>query len=176
MKLIGPIIATLITAGSVAAQTNCTVRFDVITAKDHGTIAAGSLLSGTVTFAATEEYRQDVETLSYLSNGTTQLTAADGTQVTGNIGVVHVVRTPYTADYISIDATGVTGNLGGVESYEDPMLVTLYAAPLTLQTSALPATSDDWNLLSKRRMFQVHTPDTMAILPGTIENLTGSCE
>lgn len=176
MKLIGPVITALVVAFDAHAQTDCRVSFDVYTTKDHGTLAAGSLLNGTVTFTATEEYRQDVETLSYLSTGTTRLTAADGTEVTGNIGVVHVVRTPYTADYISIDATGVSGNLGGVESYEDPMLVTLYAAPLTLQTSDLPETPDDWNLLSKRRMFQVHTPDTMAILPGTIENLTGSCE
>ena len=46
--------------------------------------------------------------------------------VTGQIGVVHVVRAPYTADYISFDASRASGDLGGRISYADPMLVTLY--------------------------------------------------
>lgn len=57
----------------------------------------------------------------------------------------------------------------------DPMLVTLYAAPGTLTTSALPQTTADWNRLAKRRVFQVHTPNAMAIFYGAIEQLSGSC-
>jgi len=56
------------------------------------------------------------------------------------------------------------------------MLVTFYASPVTLTTSDMPRTLADWNQLSKRRVFQVHTPDAMATFYGDFENLAGGCE
>ena len=86
-----------------------------------------------------------------------------------------MIRTPYTADYISIDAHRAAGDLGGEGSYADPMLVTFYAPPGTLSTSALPRDTAGWNQLAKRRVFQVHTPDPMATFYGDIDQVTGRC-
>jgi len=62
------------------------------------------------------------------------------------------------------------------QSVRAPMLVTFYASPVTLTTSDMPRTLADWNQLSKRRVFQVHTPDAMATFYGDFENLAGGCE
>lgn len=66
--------------------------------------------------------------------------------------------------------------MGGVTAYEDPMLVTLYAPPEILGTSDLAEISANWDQLKKRRTFQVHTPDTMQILFGSVGDMSGRCE
>ena len=154
---------------------HCTLTFSVAAENTIGTVNPSDALTGSIDFTVRSAWQQDAETVSYKTSGTLRLAAAGRGEVTGAIKVVHVVRTPYTADYISIDAVDVKGDLGGQERYADPMLVTLYAAPVTLTTSALPKTNADWNVLSKRRFFQVHTPTTMATFYGPITRISGNC-
>ena len=154
---------------------SCTLTFDLVAGNGIGAISAGERLAGTIEFATRSSWNQDEETVSYHSDGTITVERAGQGAVRGQIRVVHVIRTPYTADYISIDAHGAAGDLGGRRSYADPMLVTLYAAPGTLASSELPRNTADWNQLSKRRVFQVHTPDAMATFYGDIENVSGQC-
>ena len=116
------------------------------------------------------------ETVSYLSSGTLRVTADDGSSVTGTIRAIHVVRTPHFADYVSFDANKVSGDLGGVTAYEDPMLVTLFAPRGSLQSFDLPKTTEGWQALQRRRVFQVHTPDTMWTLPGRVSEFEAQCE
>lgn len=117
---------------------------------------------------------QEGEALSYSAAGEITITGPDGTAVTGQISYVHVMRTPYTAEYISINASGVSGALGGETRYEDLMLITLYAKPGALPGAGFPA-SDGWQLSDTRRTFQVHTPDRMAIFPAQIDALKAQC-
>ena len=135
----------------------------------------GETLTGTVEFTVQSSWRQGSETVSYFSAGTMTVERAGQGAVTGRIGVVHVIRTPHTADYISIDATGAAGDLGGRLSYADPMLVTLYARPGTLPGSDLPRTEAEWNILAPRRDFQVHTPTAMTVFFGAVGPMSGGC-
>jgi len=163
-------------ANPVQAQNQtCTLTFDVIAGNALGTIRPGEHLTGKVEFSTARSWYQDKETLSYFSNGKISVTHHDKGTVRAHVRVVHVVRTPYTADYISIDANHAEGNLGGEKSYEDPMLITFYSKPGTLTTFDLPRTNEDWNRLSKRRFFQVHTPDAMSTFYGDFNNVIGKC-
>lgn len=170
-------VTTIANVGTVSAATatHCTAKFDIRANHDHGTVAMGSMLHGTIDLRSTESVWSENKTLSHLSEGTMEITAEDGSSVDGRISVVHVVRTPEIADYVSFDAGHVHGDLGGVTEYEDPMLVTLYGPPATLDTPELPRSEGDWNLLGKRMVFQVHTPDTMGTFSGVIEGWHGSC-
>ncbi len=158
------------------AETQCNLRFDVTANIAHGSIDAGNTMKGTIEFTSSEQMQQGSEAYSYFTNGTMRIEADDGSAITGTIGTVHVVRTDHTGDYISIDSPVIVGDLGGITSYVGPMLVTLYGNPNSLATFALPVSPEDWNLLDKRRVFQVHTPNTNATLPGKIRNLIGRCE
>ncbi|NMM43579.1 hypothetical protein HH303_03755 [Rhodospirillaceae bacterium KN72] len=166
------------TTGAVtpaSAATHCTATFDIRANHDHGTVATGSMLRGAIDFRSAESVWSENKTLSHLSEGTMAITAEDGSSVDGKISVVHVVRTPEIADYVSFDAGHVHGDLGGITAYEDPMLVTLYGPPATLDSPELPLSEADWNSLNKRMVFQVHTPDTMRTFSGVIEEWRGSC-
>jgi hypothetical protein len=169
------ILGCFFTSPSMAKDQTCTLTFDVIAGNALGTINPGEQLAGKIEFSTTKSWLQDKETLSYFSDGKVSVTHPDKGSVQGHVRVVHVVRTPYTADYISIDANLAKGNLGGEKSYEDPMLITFYSPPGTLSTSELPRTTAEWNRLSKRRFFQVHTPDAMSTFYGDFNNVTGQC-
>lgn len=159
-----------------ANEFECKLTFDVITGNALGTVKPGDTLKGEVAFKTTSSWQQDVETKSYTSDGTIAVSHPDAGSVNAKVRVVHVVRTPYIADYISIDAHMATGNLGGERRYEDPMLITFYAPRVTLRTFDIPRTLMDWAQLSKRRVFQVHTPDAMATFYGDLKNLQGGCK
>lgn len=168
--------AVALPSHAVAEDFNCSLSFDVIAGNALGTIKPGERLKGRVAFKTVSAWQQDIETLSYKSDGRITVTHPTKGEVRATVRVVHVVRTPYIADYISIDAHLAEGNLGGETRYEDPMLITFYAPPVTLTTSGMPRTLADWNQLSKRRVFQVHTPDAMATFYGDFVNLAGGCE
>ncbi|MBO6520519.1 MAG: hypothetical protein JJ900_08765 [Rhodospirillales bacterium] len=159
-----------------AQSFDCALSFEVVAGNTLGTVTPGDRLKGMLTFKTTSAWQQDIETLSYAADGQVSVTHPSAGTVHAKVRVVHVVRTPYIADYISIDAHEAGGNLGGENRYEDPMLVTFYAPPVTLETSDIPRTLQDWNQLRKRRVFQVHTPDAMATFYGDFENLKGGCE
>ena len=170
-------LAFLAFSQSASAENfECAMTFDVIAGNALGSVKPGDRLKGRVDFKTKSAWQQDVETLSYASDGNIVITHPSEGTVRAKVRVVHVVRTPYIADYISMDAHLAEGNLGGETRYEDPMLVTFYAPPVTLTTSDIPRTLADWNQLSKRRVFQVHTPDAMATFYGDFENLAGGCE
>ena len=117
-----------------------------------------------------------VETVSYLARGDITVTAPDGTGLTGALRAIHLTRTPHFADYASFDAKDVQGDLGQVTDYEDPMLVTLFAPRGSLQSFQLPRDTEGWTALQRRRVFQVHTPDTMWTLPGKIMGFDVRCQ
>lgn len=161
---------------SVNAETiSCEISFNVTAGNNHGTIIPGDQLQGIVKFTTKSTWQQDVETASYFSSGEFIVKHPDHGQVKSEVRVVHVVRTPYIADYISIDAHLAEGNLGGQTRYEDPMLLTFYAKPGTLSSSRLPRDTAAWNQLSKRQVFQVHTPDAMSTFYGDFETIKGDC-
>lgn len=168
--------AFLATSSSAPSSENkCQLDFEVLAENAVGSIAPGERLQGNVSFTVVSSLRQGSETVSYITEGTMRVAAENRGAIAGKIRRVHVIRTPYTADYISIDAAKVAGDLGGEHSYADPMLLTLYAAPGTLQSSDVPGTESEWNALSKRRVFQVHTPTATEAFFGSVERLTGSC-
>ncbi|MEM7544070.1 MAG: hypothetical protein AAF367_00895 [Pseudomonadota bacterium] len=166
---------TALFASPVLAN-DCLVTFDVETGADHGTLPLGTLLRGTIRYAEGQSMKLGSETVSYLSTGTMEIVAPDGTGLTGLLRAIHMVRTPHFADYASFDLKDVAGDLGAISSYEDPMLVTLYAPGGSLQSFDLPRDADGWSAFGQRREFQVHTPDTMWTLPGLISNFDGSCK
>lgn len=169
--------AALFIATAAAAQAaTCTATFEVVTEEAHGALPAGSALAGTLTYDEGEALRMGNETMSYLASGLLRVRAPDGSEITGVVRAIHLVRTPHFADYVSFDAKGVEGDLGGVRDYEDPMLVTLFAPRGSLTSFELPKDTDGWEALSKRRVFQVHTPDTMWTLPGKVIGLEAACE
>lgn len=159
----------------IAAAKVCEAHFAVETQAAHGTLPTGTLLNGVIRFNDDKPFRNGSETVSYLDAGTMSVTAPDGTAVSGILRAVHITRTPYFADYASFDVKDVSGDLGSVSSYEDPMLVTLFAKGETLTTFDLPTDTAGWGALSKRRVFQVHTPNTMAVLPGRVTQFDVSC-
>lgn len=169
------VVALATPSGGKANEFDCALTFDVVAGNALGSVKPGDRLKGGLSFATTSAWQQDVETKSYMSDGTIVVTHPNAGSVRAKVRVVHVVRTPYIADYISVDAHKAEGNLGGESRYEDPMLVTFYAPRLTLTTFDIPRTLDDWGQLSKRRVFQVHTPDAMATFYGDFENLGGGC-
>lgn len=161
---------------SAAANQHCRLEFKVVADNEIGSISAGDELQGTINFTTPSSWEQDEETVSYETEGTMVLSANNGRgSVRGNVGVVHVVRSPYTADYIAVDITAVTGDLGGQHQYVDPMLVRLYGDRETLTTYDLPTNDIEWNALSQRKFFQVYTPTTADTFNGPIENLKGTC-
>jgi len=175
LSVLTALTIAILSSAAVAADVHCDLTFDVISGNTLGTVKPGERLKGRVEFTTTSSWQQDIETLSYKSDGDIVVTHPSEGAVRAKVRVVHVVRTPYIADYISIDAHLAEGNLGGETRYEDPMLITFYAPPVTLSTSDIPKTMADWSQLSKRRVFQVHTPDAMATFYGDFENLGGGC-
>ena len=173
-----PWIAAAVLASSLPAlaAARCEARFTVEIEAAHGTLPQGTLLDGRIAFGGDRPFRNGDETVSYLDAGTMTLTAPDGTSIRGALRAVHLTRTPHFADYASFDAKDVAGDLGSVTAYEDPMLVTLFAQGGSLTTFDLPTDTDGWSNLSKRRVFQVHTPNTMAVLPGRITRFEVTCD
>jgi len=167
-------------ATPVAAQTPgpgwaCTLDVTIRTGVAHGTLAEGAEIAGTLTYRLTREMQMGSETRSYLTDGTVRITAADGTGLTGRVRTIHVVRSPHWADYVSFDMADVEGDLGGVTSYEDPMLLSYFAARGALDSFDMPYGAAGWAQFDDRQTFQVHTPDTMWTLPGTIVATEGAC-
>ena len=170
-------VAMLAMPLAATAQT-CQLDFDFVTDVEHGTLAANSTLRGRVDFTVDRREHYNIEgsdTTSYYVRGAVTIKAPDGTSISGDIGVVHIIRTPYTGDYISVDGRDPVGDLGGKTIYEAPMLVTVYSAPETLTNSELPKTTADWNVLGKRQVFQVHTA-LNGSLHGKISRLEAACD
>ncbi|MEO1492487.1 MAG: hypothetical protein AAFV19_10090 [Pseudomonadota bacterium] len=169
--------AVLLVPGGVRSDTSqtCRAEFEIVTNDVHGTLPAGTVLTGEMTYAEGRSMKMGSETMSYLSNGSMIVTAKDGTRIEAALRAIHLVRTPHFADYASFDAKDVVGDLGGVIDYEDPMLLTFYAPRGSLKSFDLPTSTAGWQALSKRRDFQVHTPDTMETLPGEISAFQVTC-
>lgn len=159
-----------------AVAATCQARFQVQTEADHGTLPSGTMLDGQIDYDDGTSMRLGAETVSYLSAGRITVTAPDGTGVTGTLRAIHLTRTPHFADYASFDAKDVVGNLGEVTAYEDPMLVTLFAPRGSLTSFDLPRDTKGWRALKRRRVFQVHTPDTMWTLPGAVIGFDVVCK
>ena len=157
------------------ASETCTVEFDFRAVNEIGTIISGDHLKGAMTFTVDREWQQGPETRSYFANGPITLSGMGTGQVTGEVYVVHVVRTTHTWDYISIVAGKVKGNLGGEMRYHDPMVFTLADKPETLDSFELPTSTADWNRLSRTQKFQFHTPDANQIFYGTVSDVQGNC-
>ncbi len=153
----------------------CSLTFTVLAENSIGTINPGDRINGTMDFHVLATMPQGDDTISYTTQGTMTLGDAELGTVKGKLGRVHVVRAPYTADYISIDASDVSGSLGGVQKYFAPMLVTVYAKAGTLTTFDLPRDTQEWNVPSKRRVFQVHTLTAPDRFFGVVETLSGTC-
>lgn len=175
LKATCALIAALAVANPGDAAT-CSAQFDIISGADHGSLPTGTVLKGQINYDEGRAMQMGPETRSYLASGIMRVTAPDGTSITGSLRVIHLVRTPYFADYVSFDIKDVGGDLGGVTDYEDPMLVTFFAPRGSLESFDLPRSTKDWQALSKRREFQVHTPDTMQTLPGKVEGFRARCQ
>ena len=157
------------------ASETCTLEFDFRAVNGIGTIGPGDPLKGAMTFTVDREWQQGPETRSYYANGPITLSGMGTGKVTGEVYVIHVVRTTHTWDYISIVAGKVEGNLGGETRYHDPMVFTLADKPGTLESFELPTSTEDWNRLSRTQKFQFHTPDANQIFYGTISDVQGNC-
>ncbi|WP_338550075.1 hypothetical protein [Roseovarius phycicola] len=176
-RLLIGLTATLLAAGPLTAQAaECLATFQIETEADHGTLPSGSILQGEIAYSEGRALRMGNETVSYLSTGTIRVVALDGSSVSGVVRAVHMVRTPHFADYASFDAKNVDGNLGGISAYEDPLLITLFAPRGSLESFDLPKDTEGWTALSRRQVFQVHTPDTMWTLPGRVFDFEVMCE
>ncbi len=159
---------------AVQAQT-CTLTASILTEAPHGGLVEGTTLKAALTYTPIRRMRMGAESTAYFTDGTVRITGPDGTGLTGRLGVIHVVRAPHWADYLSFDIVDVTGNLGGVTDYEDPMLFTFYAERGEITTFDLPTTPAAFGNFDRRRTFQVHTPDTMWTLPGAVHNPDIAC-
>ena len=168
------VIGFMCTATMVLGQT-CTLTFAVQIEAPHGTLTHESTLTGTLTYSVERQMRMGSEAMAYFTDGEIQVSAADSTALNGRLGVIHVVRSPHWADYISFDITDVAGDLGGVTAYENPMLLSFYAERGSLASFDLPMTLTALDAFDRRRTFQVHTPDTMWTLPGTLLEPSLSC-
>lgn len=169
------LVCLLIVPATPLHAGQCLAQFDILTEAVHGTLPSGTLLRGVIDYDEGRALRMGSETVSYLSTGTMTIIGPDGGTVTGTVRAIHVVRTPHFADYVSFDTKDVTGDLGGVDAYENPMLVTLFAPRGSLTSFDLPKDTQGWTALSRRQVFQVHTPDTMWTLPGAVSRFTVHC-
>ena len=157
------------------ASEKCTLEFEFRAVNEIGTIGPSDPLKGAMTFTVDREWQQGSETRSYYAKGSITLSGMGTGQVTGEVYVVHVVRTTHTWDYISIVAGKVHGDLGGETRYHDPMVFTLADKPGTLESFELPTSTEDWNHLSRTQKFQFHTPDANQIFYGTVTDVQGKC-
>ncbi len=157
------------------AQT-CTLTLNIETEALHGSLPEGTELTASLTFTTTRRMRMGSEATAYLTDGQLQITGADGTGLTGRLRVIHIVRAPHWADYMSFDIADVEGNLGGVTDYEDPMLLSFYAERGEIASFDLPTTQSAFAQFDRRQTFQVHTPDTMWTLPGTVHDPVITCD
>ena len=155
---------------------SCTLRFSVLTEAAHGDLAEGTALEAEMRYTPNRRMRMGSEATAYLTDGTVRVTGPDGTGLTGRLGVIHVVRAPHWADYLSFDIVDVAGDLGGVTAYEDPMLLSFYADRGELTSFDLPVTQAELAQFDRRRTFQVHTPDTMWTLPGALRRPLITCD
>lgn len=160
---------------AVEAQ-NCTLTLSILTEAAHGALEEGSALSAEVTYRPDRRMRMGSESTAHFTEGTMKISGPDGTSLTGKLKVIHVVRAPHWADYMSFDVVDVIGDLGGVEDYQDPMLLSFYAARGETASFDLPTTQAAFDQYNRRRFFQVHTPDTMWTLPGTILDPVIACD
>ena len=160
----------------VASAQTCTLTLTVQTEAPHGTLTEGTTLTAELTYTATRQMRMGAEATAYLTDGEARLTGPNGTGLTGRLRVIHVVRAPHWADYLSFDIADVTGDLGGITTYEDPMLLSFYAERGALTSFDLPVTQADLAQFDRRQTFQVHTPDTMWTLPGHVQNPQLTCD
>lgn len=152
----------------------CKLGFDVTAEIAHGTVAAGDELHGDVTFTTSDVWQKN-EARSFKAEGKMVLSHPDHGTVSGDVWVVHVSRTPYFVDYISVDARDAKGDLGGIEKYFDPMLVTVYTKGGGLTTFELPKQSRGWNALTSKRTFQVHTRTATQTFYGVVGRMEGQC-
>ena len=152
---------------AVQAQ-DCTLTLSIRTEAPHGGLAQGTVLSAELTYSPNQRLRMGTESTAYLTDGVVAITGPDGTGLTGRLHVIHVVRAPHWADYLSFDIVDVTGDLGGVTDYEDPMLFSFYAERGRSVSFDLPTTPAAFSQFDRRQTFQVHTPDTMWTLPGGV--------
>lgn len=159
---------------SLANDIACELEFTVTAEIAHGTIAVGDQLTGKASFQVTSTKRNE-DAISYMSEGELSVADVNGGKVSGNIWIVNVARTPSFTDFISIDVKEVKGDLGGVESYFDPMLVTLYTEGGAMTSHDLPSDAQGWNALSKNRTFQVHTHSAQETFYGKPGDFSGGC-
>lgn len=167
--------ALLLVSLAAPARAECTLRVVIHLEAEHGTLARGAPLTAELRYSVTQEMRMGAEARAYLTDGQASITAADGTGLTGRLGVIHVVRAPHWADYVSFDIAGVAGDLGGITRYGDPMLLSFFAERGALSSFALPDGPDAWAQFDQRQSFQVHTPDGSWTLLGEISAPVGSC-
>ena len=123
----------------------CKLAFDVTAEVAHGSVNPGDQLRGSIEFSTGEVWQAN-EARSFKARGKMVVSHPDHGAVSGDVWVVHVSRTPYFVDYISIDARDARGDLGGVELYFDPML-----SPST-------PTAADWRTLSYQGNRKDGTP------------------
>ncbi len=178
-KVIGTIflsaVSLFLATSDARANKGCNLNFTMVAENDVGSIKPGEKLSGSVFFEVISADFSDEETMSYATRGKLRVNAKDKGSVEADIRVVHVVRSPYVGDYISVDAWHSTGDLGGETRFEDPMLITFYADIGTLASYDIPRNVSDWAALSKRRTWQVHTPTTLETFYGPVVSLEGKC-
>lgn len=169
------LILLLLWPAAIQAQT-CTLTLSIRTEAPHGALPEGSLLSAKLTFSPNQRLRMGSEATAYLTDGQVAVRGPDGTGLTGRLHVVHVVRAPHWADYLSFDIVDVSGDLGGVTDYEDPMLFSFYAERGQITSFDLPTTPAAFGEFDRNQTFQVHTPDTMWTLPGAVREPRILCD
>ena len=162
------LIAALLFLPVMTEAQTCQLSLTIETGAPHGTLSAQTELAAEITYTPTRVMRMGTESMAYLTDGSVKISGPSGTGLTGQLGVIHVVRAPHWADYLSFDVKDVTGDLGGVTDYEDPMLFTFYAVRGQIASFDLPKTGPALRQFDQKQTFQVHTPDTMWTLPGTI--------
>jgi len=173
MKVLAPLLFLWPLA---AAAQDCTLHLSIRTEAPHGALAEGTTLQAEISYSPTRRMRMGSEATAYLTDGAVAITGPDGSGLTGRLGVIHVVRAPHWADYMSFDIVDVSGDLGGITDYEDPMLFSFYAERGEIVSFDLPTTPAAFGQFDRRQTFQVHTPDTMWTLPGAVFEPAIDCD
>lgn len=155
-------------------KVSCELEFEAAAGRRHGTIMAGDIIRGTLTFTAVRD-KQVGDTQFYKAKGLLKVSREGHGMLVGEVWDIHVTRSKAVADLVAIDIRNLIGDLGKQKQYIAPTLVTLYGKRGQLSDFDLPMTPTAWNAFQVKRVFQFHSPTAMNVALNTVGPFTGRC-
>lgn len=151
------------------AQT-CRLDFIISITQGVGDIRPGSELSGRAEFTTEGSFRQEGGATAHFATGTMVLEG----DITGPVWTLITTSRDFMFDLVGVYAHHVTGFSFAGATFEGPMALTLYGAPGTRPEPIPPVTQAEWDSLTLRRSFQLHS-DSGDMLAGDVTTLTATC-